>query len=104
MIDESGLAGARRGHLVALLRGGGAARGGEAPLAVSRDFLGLDDWWEPFTHGVGPAGAYVAGLEQARRVELREACRSMLPGGSFTLTAVAWAARGVVGAAASPAP
>ena len=31
-----------------------------------------------------------------QQVELRERCRSMLPAGHFTLTARAWAVRGMV--------
>jgi SAM-dependent methyltransferase len=93
--DESGLAGARQGHLVELFEAAGLHGVVESRLAVGRDFTGFDDWWEPFTQGVGPAGAYVSGLDEHGRGELRGRCRSMLPSGSFTLTAVAWAARGL---------
>jgi len=62
-------------------------------VSLERD--GFADWWEPFTGGVGPAGAYVAGLDDARRIELEERCRSLLPRGPFVVTARAWAARGV---------
>jgi SAM-dependent methyltransferase len=92
---ESNLAGVRKGHLVELFRSAGLREVDDAALSVDRDFDGFDDWWEPFTGGVGPAGAYVAGLGPDMRNQLRERCRSMLPGGSFRLTAVAWAARGV---------
>jgi len=50
--------------------------------------------WEPFSGGVGPAGAYVAGLDGDTRTELRERCRALLPAPPFTITAQAWAARG----------
>jgi SAM-dependent methyltransferase len=103
VVDESGLAGARRGHLVELLQAAGLRDTGEAPVAVDRAYEGFDEWWEPFTRGVGPAGAYVARLDESGKDDLRERCRSMLPGGSFTLTAVAWAARGVVAAHGAPA-
>jgi hypothetical protein len=45
---------------------------------------------------VGPAGAYVAGLDPERTTALRERCRELLPSGSFVIPARAWAARGVV--------
>ncbi len=96
VIDESRLAGARQGHLVELFESAELRDVEESELSVGRNFAGFDDWWEPFTAGVGPAGAYVAGLEADRQVELRERCRLLLPRDSFTLTAVAWAARGVV--------
>jgi SAM-dependent methyltransferase len=94
--DESKLAGARRGHLVELLRTAGLGEIEETELRVKRAFEGFDDWWVPFTRAVGPAGTLVASLDPNRRTELRERCRALLPGGSFVLTAVAWAARGVV--------
>ena len=53
-------------------------------------------WWEPFTLGVGPAGAYVGGLDPGQRDALRDRCRAHLPSGPFTIEARAWAARGVV--------
>ena len=93
--DEGGLAGAREGHLVELLTAAGATQVAGGELAVSRDFASFDEWWEPYTRGVGPAGGYVASLDPARRAALAERCRSMLPDGAFTLTAVAWAARGL---------
>jgi SAM-dependent methyltransferase len=94
--DESLLAGAREGHLVALFRAAGLRDVTGAVLVSQRAYEGFDEWWEPYLRGVGPAGAYVAGLEPDRRAALRERCRSMLPAGQFVLTARAWAARGVV--------
>jgi SAM-dependent methyltransferase len=94
VVDESGLAGARHGHLAELLEAAGLSEIGESELRVERGFDGFDEWWEPFTHGVGPAGAFAASLDPERRVELRERCRSSLPGGAFALKAVAWAAQG----------
>jgi SAM-dependent methyltransferase len=93
-IDESDLAGARGGHLSALLVAAGLHDIEETALTVRRDFAGFDDWWDPFTRGVGPGGAYVAGQSADRRAILREHCRSMLPSGRFALTATAWTARG----------
>jgi len=93
--DESRLAGARRGHLGELFRAAGLERVEETELTVERSFAGFADWWEPFTRGVGPAGGYVAGLDEPRRARLRDSLRATLPAGPFTLAAVAWTARGV---------
>lgn len=94
--DESELAGARRGHLSELLDLAGLSHIVETELAVERAFAGFEDWWAPYTQGVGPAGAHVARLDPDARLELADRCRSLLPSGPFTLSAVAWAARGVV--------
>jgi SAM-dependent methyltransferase len=92
--DESELAGSRKGHLVELFEAAGLYDVDETDLAVRVDHATFDDWWAPFTLGVGPAGAYAAGLEAARREELKERCRQLAPVAPFTLEANAWAARG----------
>jgi SAM-dependent methyltransferase len=94
--DESQLAGARKGHLGELFRAAGLREIEEDALTVRVEHPSFEEWWEPFTLGVGPAGAYVAGLDEGRRAELRERCREKLPAAPFVLEAVAWAARGVV--------
>ena len=99
--DESERAGTHDGQLVELFRAAGLDEVRQADLAVHRSYAGFDDWWEPFTRGVGPAGAFVAGLDAKRREALEAACRASLPGGAFELEAHAWAARGVV---AGPRP
>lgn len=93
--DEAGLAGASEGHLVALFQEAGLAQVHGELLTVSVEVSSFDAWWEPFTLGVGPAGAYVAGLDAAARTELREHCRNIVPAAPFVVDAGAWAARGV---------
>jgi hypothetical protein len=66
----------------------------ETLLAVDVEHPSFDEWWEPFTLGVGPAGAYVTGLADRERDRLRELCRSLLPSPPFSVTARAWAVRG----------
>ena len=93
--DESRLPGTREGHLAELFEAAGLRAIEAATLSVSLEHPTFDAWWEPFTHGVGPAGAYLASLGPDRRAELREACRRRVPVEPFTVTAVAWAARGL---------
>jgi hypothetical protein len=93
--DESDLAGTRAGHLEELFESAGFREVEGTALAVTRDYAGFDEWWEPFTRGVGPAGAYLATLDAERQAELHARCRASLPDGAFVLTAHAWAARGV---------
>jgi len=47
----------------------------------------------PYTLGVGPAGSYVAGLDQEHREALRDRCEALLPEAPFGLTASAWTVR-----------
>jgi SAM-dependent methyltransferase len=67
-------------------------------LTVEASYRDFDDFWEPFTLGVGPAGAYCRSLDLDRGAALREECRARLgdPDGAFTLSATAWAVKGRV--------
>jgi SAM-dependent methyltransferase len=93
--DESKLAGAREGHLTELFEAAGVHEIEETYLGVSVEHPTFEDWWEPFTLGVGPAGSYAARLDPKRQAQLRERCRERLPAAPFVLTARAWAARGL---------
>ena len=68
----------------------------ERTVAVSVEHESFDEWWDPFTLGVGPAGRYVLGLDVDRRAELRQRCRKAFSPAPFVVSARAWAARGVV--------
>jgi SAM-dependent methyltransferase len=94
--DESQRAGSRGGHLAQLFRAAGLDDVTETELRVDVVHATFEEWWAPFTSGVGPAGSYVAGLDAGHRERLRERCRELYPDPPFTLTAIAWAARGLV--------
>ncbi|MBA3310503.1 MAG: methyltransferase domain-containing protein [Nocardioidaceae bacterium] len=91
--DESDLAGAREGHLAELCEAAGLQRIEPSVLTVSVRFATFADWWEPFTLGVGPAGAYVARLDDSRRDALRTRCAQRLPPAPFEVDASAWCVR-----------
>ncbi len=93
--DESQLAGTRAGHLAELFEAAGLREVEVATLTARRQHPRFEEWWEPFTRGVGPAGSYLAGLDPDRRSDLRERCRRLLPVAPFVVTARAWAARGL---------
>jgi ubiquinone/menaquinone biosynthesis C-methylase UbiE len=93
--DESHLAGVREGHLAELFEAAGLQEVEEASHSIHVEHPSFEEWWEPFTLGVGPAGSYVSGLDPARQAELRERCREKLPPAPFVLEASAWAARGL---------
>ena len=92
--DESALPGARQGHLTELFTAAGLRDVEETALSVDVEHPSFEEWWGPFTRGVGPAGAYVASLDPAAQETLRERCEATLPPAPFVVTAVAWAARG----------
>lgn len=93
--DESQRAGAREGHLAELFEAAGLRQVESTALSVSLEHPTFEAWWEPYTRGVGPAGAHLAGLEPEAKIALREDCRRRLPPGPFEITAVAWATRGL---------
>ena len=91
---EEHLPGSREGSLTELATAAGWGSVEPGRLTVEVAFDSLDSWWDRFTLGVGPAGAYVATLGAQARTTLREACARRLPDPPFTLPATAWAVRG----------
>jgi SAM-dependent methyltransferase len=87
---ESELAGAREGHLEQLCAEAGLSRVQGSRLTVSVGFATFEEWWSPYTLGVGPAGAHVARLDEAGREALRARCAEMLPAAPFHIEAAAW--------------
>ena len=90
---EGTLAGGREGHLSELFAEAGLADVEETALPVRVEHATFDDWWEPFTLGVGPAGGYLQAHPE-KQEEIRERCRLKL-GEPVVLETRAWAARGV---------
>jgi SAM-dependent methyltransferase len=91
---ESRLAGAREGDLASLFDAAGLEDVQSGELTVRVAMPGFEEWWDPFTLGVGPAGGYLAGLDAGARADLRARCARRLPDGPFELTATAWLATG----------
>ena len=91
--DESELPGAREGHLAELARAAGLRDVESSTVSVTIRFATFADWWEPFTLGVGPAGAYVAALDDGPREALMERCAGELPPAPFEVSASAWCLR-----------
>lgn len=90
-VDASDPAGARDGHLAGLFRAAGLTSLRSAELTVVSSYAGFDEWWQPYTLGVGPPGDYVAGLDPDARDAVESRCRELLPDGPFDITATAWA-------------
>jgi SAM-dependent methyltransferase len=92
--DESHLAGAQEGHLAELFETAELREIELGELAVSVEYSSFEEWWEPYTLGVGPAGGYVTRLDADRQEQLHEICRRRTPPAPFVLEAFAWATRG----------
>ena len=93
--DEADLAGAHEGHLGELMREAGLVDVTDGSIEVRVELPTFEAWWDPFTLGVGPAGAYVAGLDDEHRDRLRDRCHAGFPDVPFAVSARAWAARGI---------
>lgn len=91
---EAQLPGTREGHLAELFTAAGLRDVEQWTETVRSTYASFDEWWEPFTFGVGPAGAYVVGLDDRHRDLLRARCSQALPPAPFELTASAWCVRG----------
>lgn len=91
---EVSMPGAREGDLAELFTAAGITDVVADAIEIGVPHGSFDEWWEPFTLGVGPAGSYVASLSSSARGKLEQASRERLPEGPFVLTCRAWAARG----------
>lgn len=96
VVGEGALTGSTEGDLTSLFQEVGLKAVEEASISVRVEHPSFEEWWEPFTLGVGPAGSYTARLDPERRDALREQCRRMLAEAPFVVAGKAWAARGVV--------
>jgi SAM-dependent methyltransferase len=94
--DESGRAGTHEGQLVALMSQAGLRDVAQDLLEVKVEHATFAEWWEPYTRGVGPAGAYVARLTDHQRDALRDRCQQMIGAEPVVVVARAWAAKGYV--------
>ena len=83
-----------------LWKGAGLTEIEVTDLTMPCQFSSFGDYWLPVTEGQGPSGVYLARLSEDQRAALRERLRQNLFGtradGPFSLTAKAWAAKGIV--------
>jgi SAM-dependent methyltransferase len=98
--DERHMKLSRQGQLGDLWRAAGLANVKEAPLEIDQAYSSFQDYWDPFTNGAGPGGAFVVSLTADRRQQLEAGMRKRLlkdgQDGPFTLKAKAWCVRGEV--------
>ena len=69
-------------------------------ITIRMEYADFADYWEPLLGGQGPVGAYVESLTTERRRQIAERVRAAFlsgaPDGPRSLTATAWAVRGIV--------
>ncbi|HEY6794936.1 MAG TPA: methyltransferase domain-containing protein [Kineosporiaceae bacterium] len=87
---EAHLAGARAGHLAELFAAAGLTNPEAGELTIRVSVSGFEEWWEPFTLGVGPAGTYLARQPEEIRQQLRQRCAARFPEGPVEVAATAW--------------
>jgi SAM-dependent methyltransferase len=98
--DERHMKLTRQGQLGDLWRKAGLVNVKEGSLTIEQAYTSFNDYWEPFTTGAGPGGAFVVSLSPDRRAQLETRMRKRLLGerhdGAFTLQAKAWCVGGEV--------
>ena len=57
-------------------------------LSVTVTHPTFEEWWQPYLHGVGPAGEAIAALDPDRRRAVEQTLRRNLGDGPFDITAV----------------
>jgi SAM-dependent methyltransferase len=86
--------------LPALWHDAGLAAVERSSITIRMEYDDFADYWEPLLGGQGPVGAYVEGLPAERRRLIEERVRAAFlsgaPDGPRSLTATAWAVRGIV--------
>jgi len=92
--DESAWSGTREGQLAEYLTRAGLTGVEQGALVIEVEHESFEAWWEPYTLGAGPAGAFVAGLEPEARQRLRRRCRDLIGDGPGKVRGRAWCARG----------
>lgn len=84
--------------LRSLFEDAGLQRVDVIPIEVAAVFPDFEDYWTPFLGGVGSAPTYMKTLSEDARQRIKARLRETLPiadDGSISLTARAWAAKGV---------
>jgi hypothetical protein len=99
-LDEKQMPLSREGELAALWKKAGLHDVEQRPLDIKMRFRSFADYWDPFVHGQGPAGAYMRALDEAHLSALRNEVKRRLKRAkedeAFELPARAWAVRGTV--------
>ena len=96
--DETERFGGHPGQLAGLWRDAGLRDVVDETLTVCADYRDFDELWQSFLGAAGPVGAHAASLDAENAAAVSDALRRRLgaPEGTFSLTARAWYAAGMV--------
>src|SRR6201987_3454376 len=84
--DEALLSGAHKGHLTEIFEAAGLRDVEKDSIAVDVVPRTFEEWWEPYTFGVGPAGDYVQRLDDDARARLESVAPQQALNGALPLT------------------
>jgi SAM-dependent methyltransferase len=93
-VGEADRPGSKAGDLARLFQKAGFTDIEPSRLTVTVPFATFEEWWEPYTLGVGVVGDYLAGADPNRLDAIRRRCRALLPEPPFDIQASAWSVRG----------
>lgn len=91
---EEHLAGVKEGQLAELFEAAGLVDVEAGEVSVTVEHPSFQEWWEPYTLGVGPPGSYLKTRSADESDAIREEARAILGPDPIRVHAVAWAARG----------
>jgi SAM-dependent methyltransferase len=88
------------GALLKLFEDMGLGQIKRGSITIRMDYANFDDYWHPLLGGQGPIGAYLTALAPTLRDRIEAAMRNAYfcgaPDGPRSMTATAWAVRGIV--------
>lgn len=86
--------------LPTLFRNAGLSGVQTGSVTIRMTYASFDDYWQPLLGGQGPVGTYVSALSHDMKQRIKDAVQlaylSGAPDGERSLTATAWAVKGVV--------
>jgi SAM-dependent methyltransferase len=86
--------------LLNLFKDAGLAQVQQTSITIRMAYADFNDYWQPLLGGQGPVGTYVINLAPELRLALEAAVKkafcSGAPDGERSMTATAWAVRGIV--------
>ena len=75
LTGESDRAGSREGHLAELFEAAGISEVEQAELSATTEYETFEEWWYPYTLGVGPAGAHAQSLSPDKLAEVSSSAK-----------------------------
>ena len=94
--EDAAWPGGRAGSLAEYLDAAGLTDVRSGEITVTVPYRDIEDWWQPYELGVGPAGVYLASLSSDDREAIRRQAIALVGEGPGAVSATAWTAFGTV--------